>query len=355
MHQIFPPGVLTFVSRFVTGLLDTQTDLSRLSLPTQTTPPIPLSLRETRHRIVHRHLPTLAELKRAAQESLAWLWEHYWSHLDAFQMAPSAKRYPVSQREVQERLQGLLKTYIKERKAEIKAKSKKAVAAEVAAGSYLAIDAARDVKLGVLLDLLVQAKHILPAGKRLGASMEGAYIIWTSFFIAFAKVDTSFAQALTGRMVDVLSALSKEAKHVVQDADKEGMYEWALRLETSHEWRQARKRNPNMSDHVLSACFTKPTFWTLKLADSILKTQKDASVHDVEAWSVLLDAARNERNGPGGDETLRSKYMCASDGTELDCTDVPTTSSGRTSDGVVKKLRGPQRYTGLWRPQTLGG
>lgn len=335
MHLTTTAIILTFVSRFVTGLLDTQTDLSRLSLPSQTAPSIPLSLRETRHRIVHRRLPTLAELKRAAQESLAWLWEHYWSHMDALVTAPTWNHHAVSPRDLQERLQGLLRNYIKERKAEIKAKSKDAMAAERAVGSYLTIDAVRDVKLGALLGLLVEGKHVLPAGKKFGASMEGAYLIWTPFFLAFTRVDRSFAHALTRRMVYVLGALSKDSKHEEEDSEKEGMYNWVLRLENSGEWRETRKRDSTLQNDVLSICFTMPTFWTLKLADSILRIQKDASVHDVAAWSIILDAAKNECDDRGNDQPVPSEPLYA-------------------RDGMVKKSRGPQKYTGLWRSQPFG-
>jgi ribosomal biogenesis protein LAS1 len=169
----------------VTGLLDTQIDLARLSLPSQTTPLFPVSLRETRHRIVHRQLPSLAELKRAANESLDWLWEHYWSHLDAL-LAPAARAQQLDEREVKERLQGVLKSYVKERKAEIKSRSKHARAADSAVRNWVGIEAARRLKGKTLVHLLVAERNILPVGKKLGSSMEGAYLIWTPFVTALS-------------------------------------------------------------------------------------------------------------------------------------------------------------------------
>ncbi|KAL1604843.1 rRNA-processing protein las1 [Paraconiothyrium brasiliense] len=330
----------TAIARFVTGVLDTQTDLARLSSLSQTPPQIPVSLRETRHRIVHRHLPSLAELQRAAKESLEWLWEHYWSHLNAL-LAPAASARQLDEREVKERLQGMLKNYVKERKTEIKNRGKEARAADNAVGSCLAIGAPRDVKNSSLVDLLVPEKNILPVGKKLGSSMEGAYLIWAPFIMALGTVDPLFTEALIESMVDILSAPRNDAGSVEDDPVREGMCAWVVKL---LDQTKDRVRRGQLSDHALSMCLTTPTFWTLKLADSILK---DPSAPGRTSWLAVLEAARLD-----AEDEAQEPQAEEADQMELDA--IEAGSLVEQAIGIGEKIRGPQKYPGLWRPRPIG-
>ncbi|KAF1965647.1 Las1-domain-containing protein [Bimuria novae-zelandiae CBS 107.79] len=336
----------TAISRFVTGLLDTQTDLTRLALPSQATPLIPVTLRETRHRIVHRHLPSLAELKRATQESLDWLWEHYWSRLDAL-LAPTPTSHQLSQREVKERLQGILKTYVKERKVEIKSKSKNDRTADNAVGSYLTLGVPRDVKTRALLDHLVQEKNILPVGKKLGTSMAGAYLIWTPFLVSLSNTEASFLQGLTEHMVEVLSAPARKLGSVEEDPAREGMHDWLVHILSSAEWRDARRRGKTLLNDVLGLCFTTPTYWTLTVAATLLET---TDLPERKSWLAVLKAARNE-DVQEVEQPLPPKPINGPDGMEVDAIDAGLPVSVSNDVGIT---RGPQKYPGLWRPQPIG-
>lgn len=315
-------------------------------------PPIPVALREIRHRIVHRHIPSLAELKCAAQEGLDWLWQHYWSHLDALLAQAACTHQQLSSREIEERLQMILKAYVKERKAEIKGKNKNGKAGDTAVGTYLAIDMPGHVKMQKLLHLLVQEKQILPVGKRLGTSMEGAYLIWSPFLISLIKANAPFQQALTGRMVEVLSTRSRGSEMVEANAEQEGMHDWVVHIETSPEWQEARKRGTAIPNDVLGACFTTPTFWTLKLAETLISRVHIADPKATEAWLAVLDAARIEtshRQEGCGSPTIKVDAMDL-DGIHADSPALSLTAGKH----VVKKTGGSQKYPGLWRPQPIG-
>lgn len=43
---------------------------------------LPASFVELRHEATHRELPSLIVLRNAAQRSLEWLWNYYWSRID---------------------------------------------------------------------------------------------------------------------------------------------------------------------------------------------------------------------------------------------------------------------------------
>ncbi|KAK7192248.1 las1 protein [Paraphaeosphaeria sporulosa] len=340
----------TAISRFVTGILDTHSDLARLSLPAQTTPQFPVSLRETRHRIVHRHLPSLAELKRAANESLEWLWEHYWAHLDAL-LTSAGSAQQLDEPEVKERLQGVLKSYVKERKAEIKSRSKSPRAADNAVGGWLRIGAAGSVKGKILVHLLVAERNILPVGKKLGSSMEGAYLIWTPFVTALGTIDSLFLQTLTERMIGVLALPGRGTASVEEDPAMEGMCAWVVRMLDSAEWQQESQepRRRKLLDDVLGLCLSTPTFWTLKLAEDLLK---DGSVPGRKSWLEILGVAKEDAYEDDDAQALPPRSQAGPD--EMDVDDIEAESLVSESLSDTKQMRGPQKYPGLWRPRPIG-
>ncbi|KAF1957799.1 Las1-domain-containing protein [Byssothecium circinans] len=358
----------TTISRFITGLADTQTDLSRLRpsfFPPQTTLQFPLALRETRHCIVHRHLPSLAELKRAAKESLDWLWEWYWSHLDAaFANAGEdggLGKERLSEREVKERLQGALKAYVRARKNEVKSKAKESKAAGSAMASYDMLDVQVRMKHKILLELLVDEQAILPADKRFGTSMSGAFLIWTPFLTSLCKGVSGLLQLLLERMVYNMSVPTmKGMVDVEQDPARQGMHDWVVHMLSSPEWEEARgqrivgsmRRGQEwLVEYTLSQAFLTPMFWTLKLAESLLKDEK---LTGRESWIKILEAAKSEGAIDIDEEEQNVADLEPPEemGIELTQAALPITSS--KMEVTTVKLRGPQKKVGLWKPQPIG-
>ncbi|GAP89147.1 putative hydroxyacylglutathione hydrolase [Rosellinia necatrix] len=70
-------------SRFVTGLLDGQQDkLRKMSMYSiAKTIGLPATFVELRHQATHEQLPSLAKLRSAASNALAWIWDFYWKDL----------------------------------------------------------------------------------------------------------------------------------------------------------------------------------------------------------------------------------------------------------------------------------
>ncbi|KAI2484001.1 cell morphogenesis protein las1 [Pyrenophora tritici-repentis] len=259
----------TAISRFVTGLADTQIELTR-DRPSWFVPgkalQLPLALLETRHRIVHRHLPSLAELKRAAAESLEWLWEWYWSQLETAFSGANGEGEAVEYEEIgvettqvfKEKLQGLLKSYLKDRKAEIKSKTvghdgfnavSKAVSSYTTlCSTILNISGSSpppQIK-NITLHTLLDPKTILPTDRKLGSSMSGAFLIWTPLLLAFcSSPDPTTTPAtiplptLLAHMLEAMDAPSSRSPE--NDPVKEAWHDWVLHVLTSREWETARK------------------------------------------------------------------------------------------------------------------
>jgi ribosomal biogenesis protein LAS1 len=339
--------------RFITGLSDTQVELTRdrpsWFLPNQTIQ-FPLHLQETRHRIVHRHLPSLAELKRAAKESLDWLWEWYWSQLDAAFATPYGSEggeATLTYREIRERLQGVLKSYVKERKTEIKSRGKgvQAKAAESAVASHVFLSVPQSTKQNVLLELLVDEKAVLPTDKKMGTSMSGAFLVWSPFLLALCKAVPDSLLSLLNRIVGRLDC------SVESDPRKEGLYDWCIHILTSTEWKEIRQQKATtsnsrntetrLSDYVLGLCFTSPTLWTLKLAENLIQ---DKHLPAREPWLAVLKAAQSEETETEMEAVVR---------TELPANAVENSNKAEKKE-TVTRLRGPQKRIGLWRPLSIG-
>jgi len=269
---------------------------------------------------VHRHLPSLAELKRAAAESLDWLWEWYWNHLDeAFKIDANAtaqgedEEMGVESRQlVRERLQSVLKTYVKERKNEVKNKRKESKAVSTALSSYnLRFSPSTTTTPSLqmqhlLLQLLVEEKMILPTDKKLGSSMSGAFLIWSPFLLAACTNTPAEAailpiSALITHMMQAMNAPPTSRAMVNPDLDpvREGLHDWILHILTSAEWIQARGSAASITEDMLGRCLSEPTTWNLKLAEKLLR---DADVPNLQSWRAVLDAARAEGNVVGGTE-----------------------------------------------------
>ncbi|KAF2873820.1 Las1-like-domain-containing protein [Massariosphaeria phaeospora] len=359
----------TAVSRFITGISDTQTELAR-SRPVWfapgTTLQFPQSLLETRHCIVHRHLPTLYELKRAAKESLDWLWEWYWSHLDIAFAADKQRGgggaphenagQAISSKEVKDRVQSLLKTYVRERKSEIKTRQGKrdgSKAADAAVASFCFHNPAANQ--GVLAALLVDDKALLPADRKFGTSMSGAFLIWTPFLRAVTAALPPLLDIMVTRMLAIMNGSPRNSStedHPVREA----LYLWLLHILSSGEWREARKKTSQhgVVTELLGTLFTSPTYWNLRLARALLENE---DLPDRAAWMPVLEAATSEDAMEVDGERGASATAVGED-TEVEnmATALPASENTVTNgnSGRIEKLRGPQKVVGLWRPQPIG-
>ncbi|KAL6704278.1 rRNA-processing protein las1 [Coniothyrium glycines] len=339
----------TAISRFVTGLADTQIELTRdrpAWFPPGKSLQLPLPLMEVRHRIVHRHLPTLGELKRAANDSLDWLWEWYWSQLDhAFPSSAALEGDTEPDTLVRERLQSLLKTYVRERKSEIKTRSKDARAAATALANYTQRYGANKTTTHsaeqaqrTLLRLAVHEKMMLPAEKKLGSSMSGAFLIWDPFWLALCPavipVRSLLAQIIAAMNHPEDSSATPSTTTMTTDPaldpTREGLHDWAAHILCSQPW--ARVAAAQARERVLADLFSEPTTWNVRLAGTVLER---GDVGHVQQWRAVLDAAVKE----GAVE---------SDGEEA-------ASEQAAKGAVVKgKISGPTKVMGLWRPRPLG-
>ncbi|EUC46235.1 hypothetical protein COCMIDRAFT_93388 [Bipolaris oryzae ATCC 44560] len=360
----------TALSRFVTGLADTQIDLTRDRpswFPAGKSLQLPLSLLETRHRIVHRHLPSLAELKRAAADSLEWLWEWYWRQLDyAFETGGAGDGEAgdefgsETRAAIKEKLQAVLKSYVKERKNEIKQRRQDNKAAQTALSTFTLHFSANKPTQRILLDLLVDEKMILPTDKKLGSSMSGAFLIWTPLLTALCTSSTLPLNALITRLLDHLSPFKVSSTHyhhtsTTPDSEnpiKEAIYTWLSHMLTSSDWASARRiaaSAEKLHEEALVRIFSAPCFWACKLAEALLDK---GDVANAEAWRAVLDAARGEGEGEGEEE---GGEMDVDVEDEVEVESIAAALPVRRVGGdMQKKIQGPVKVLGMWKARPIG-
>ncbi|KAF1921382.1 Las1-like-domain-containing protein [Ampelomyces quisqualis] len=337
----------TALSRFITGLADTQIDLIRDKpswFPPGKTLQLPYPLLEIRHRIVHRHLPSLAELKRAAQDSLDWLWEWYWAQLDhAFGPSqPTNSDDAAAALEgtevVHEKLHSTLKTYVKERKNEIKSHRKDSKAAESALSTYTLRFSPATSSLpshrttNILLNLLVSEKMILPADKKFGSSMSGAFIIWDPVLLALCTAGMVSVSRLLGSLTAAMNAPANASTTMNIDVDpaRQGWCEWITHILCAETW---AAHQDALVERVLAECFSDPVYWNVKVAERLLEDGRVA--REKEGWLAVLMAAKGEGMHVHVDVDVQ----------------------GEVATQVKKpkeKIRGPTKVVGMWKARPIG-
>src|SRR5690242_9507875 len=358
-------------SRFITGYLDTQIDLTRDRpswFPAGKSLQPPTSLLEVRHCIVHRRMPSLGELKRAAQAALDWLWEWYWGQLESAFGLPAT--YSVDNGDstlengVSDKLQSVLKTYVKARKQEIKSKRRSdlCTAASRALSTYNLRFSPTGTTLPststqtALLRLLVEDDQILPADKKLGSSMSGAFLIWNPLLLSFATTSPQLFADLFKMVVQEMNRTNRKAE------EREGMCEWAAHILTSADWRSARgSKEKTMREKILGDCMTELGTWNLRLAERIVESMNEK---EGELWRAILDASRGETDGEAmvvdrieqeGNKEKKLEVAVSAEQTVEPLPDVRTAQAAEHSDSsAVEKIKGPQKMVGLWKPKPIG-
>jgi ribosomal biogenesis protein LAS1 len=378
--------------RFITGFTDTQLDLRRSHPPWLSSSPItdpttfltfPPHLLETRHNIVHRHLPPLFVLKKAALQSLDWLWEWYWSRLDTALSYPytpadggsnqnpamrnNSNGNPANVGESKDKqVPTILKSYLRQRKSELKARpSKKSSSPSSSAAAQTALSTlssslpitdttptpTQTNKL--LLDALIKDRSILPATRALGSStstnnMAGAFLIWDPLLVQLSSSSSSFLPSFLDAALEVVSPAP------AHQTVKEAFVEWILHILTAPAFRDSESGagQRKLIEYTLQSALSRAGTWDLRLAERVLGECGDDGV--VDTWRAVLDAAVAEGEGQGGDAMdVGMEEVVPVVG--------PTSSEKKEEDGgkvgteqLQGKLRGPQKYVGLWRPQAIG-
>lgn len=288
------------------------------------------------------------------------MWTWYWSQLDyAFGIRNVESDGEVEPQEViREKLSVILKTYVKERRNEIKTRKKDLRAAENALSTYnlrfapSSTSTPSEKTQQLLIQLLIGDKMMLPTDKKLRSSMSGAYLVWSPLLLAFCTASPpilpihTLLNSIRSNMNT--NTTSWEVVHVESDPVREGMSDWIFYILTSEEWALARaKQDKALLEDTFAQCFSEPTFWNLHLATALLGSE---NIPNREQWTAVLQAAKSEG------EVLEEENAEAMD------VDVDNLNKGlavgeaRVEDIIPtkEKISGPRKVLGMWKPKPIG-
>jgi ribosomal biogenesis protein LAS1 len=319
-------------------------------------------------------MPSLALLKRASLTALEWLWDWYWTQLDAaFGLASSLPTASADQDIGSlDKLHAILKAYVKARKQEIKAKRRLDLCASAANAwasytSRFSPDGGTTLPStdtqNALIELLVAEPHasIVPADRKKGSSMAGAFLVWSAFLrLCCVNSPTFFGQLREKVTVEMNSTRSEE--------HKEALCEWAVHMLIDRDWKEARgSAERSVREKVLGECVTELGPWNLRLAEGIVGALDEG---ERDMWTAILDASRTESEvGFGGVGSVEKGETVGREGEmevdvqseeESDVEALTIAEDGREGAPAAaivsteEKIRGPQKVVGLWKPKPIG-
>jgi ribosomal biogenesis protein LAS1 len=256
---------------------------------------------------------------------------------------------------LKEKLQSVLKSYVRARKTELKTRKSKALTSSTAAESALSAlslhtSLSNAKTRNAVLALLVGDRQILPATRKLGDNMSGAFLIWSPLLVRMSGASKGFLAALVEALGGVFSTQC-------DDAAKEAMYEWVVHVLTSADFTQSRKEaEGDVVQQTLETCFTHVTSWHLRVAEALLK---EDGIPDRKLWETLLDAAKNESMGKQSDNGAEGSREAKEAERDHDAMEVETehvTMEPRTKAHTIVKEKqcGPSKYVGMWKPRPIG-
>jgi len=319
-------------------------------------------------------MPSLVGLKRAARTALGWLWDWYWTQLDAaFGLASSLPTAALDQDTGSiDKLHSILKSYVKSRKQEIKAKRRADLCTSAATawstytlrfapsgGNTLPSTATQNA----LIELLVAepSASIVPADRKAGSSMAGAFLVWSLFLRLCCANSPTFFPQLRDRVTAEMNSQARSEEH------EEALCAWAVHMLVDREWCEARgSAERAIREKVLGECVTELGTWNLRLAEGIVGVLDDG---ERDMWTAILDASRTESGGGVGvvGAVEKEETMDKEDEMEVDVQSeeesvveaVPPAEDGKPEAPAAavstgEKIQGPQKVVGLWKPKPIG-
>ncbi|KAF2199676.1 Las1-domain-containing protein [Delitschia confertaspora ATCC 74209] len=324
------------IARFVTGFCDTRSNIERLTgapagngltqnMDTSAKElKLPVGLIETRHNIVHGELPPLSVLIKSAEQSLAWLWEWYWAKID--------DSYIHSSVQDTQDLAGALKSYVTERKAEIRNAGSKKEAGKSATSvktTKALLNGSQNLplKLQALAQVLVDENTIVPKNRAAGTPMLSAFTLWTPLLLSLSHSAPSFLRILTSSLIYAMGT-SPSASSAMGEVNprQEAMFEWLKHVLTSPTWSSVRelRRNERFVFDIKAELASDPSVWNVKLLEALAKDG------DTSVWGRIVNEVKSA-------DIVASEKIGVADGVK-----------GRNSSSCPARFRGPAMGFTRW-------
>ncbi|KAE8349701.1 glyoxylase [Aspergillus coremiiformis] len=261
--------------RFVTGLVDSKLHGQRKTMFQRAIDlGLPASFVELRHEATHRELPSLTVLRNAAQRSLEWLWDSYWVKIDLNAgFAAAGTVDGVDDEPIKAATRACLAQVAGEAGVSEPPRKKRRVQILSSVGTQL-VSVCKGSGRGsaVVSGVLLEDSILVPAGRRLGTSLDDEFAKWDYFLQVITDGCPGFLTALAEALVDALVFTGSATK---DNARCEGSYMWLDHILSSSQW-VSRRRLLSFA-YVRSACEQNSNHWTDMLKERIGNEDNDIS------------------------------------------------------------------------------
>ncbi|KAJ5152263.1 hypothetical protein N7492_010558 [Penicillium capsulatum] len=289
--------------RFVTGLVDSKIHGQRKTMFQRAMDlGLPASFVELRHEATHREPPSLVVLRKAAQRSLEWLWDHYWAGIDDVGEVSAVQHDgPQSLRRA---LVGTLQQLSTGTGSEPLRKKRKRDFDASVASQLVSICGSSSQGIRALPPVLLEEPILVAPARTLGEPLKEAFDKWDPVLLKITESDSSFLMYLTEELVHAL--VFDEAHSSSKDAIAEGIYLWLTHLLTSPSWEPHQAACPR--SYIHAACEETPNHWANLLKKHLQKRpDSNAGISRVPQATPSRSSKRVSLDGPESNlaQTLR--------------------------------------------------
>ncbi|TID19092.1 Las1-like protein [Venturia nashicola] len=344
----------TAFARFVTGTCDMgqNSAIKRSMYEMAEDKDMPETWVELRHEITHGQIPDLRVLEFSVDAALAWLWDKFWTNLDA----------PMEGNcEAQTDIRSVLRSFVASRKEEIKS-SQPASRESCATTTRKLLRMCKNSERGMdkLISMLLEDKLMLrvPSQQRSARNMKPAYLIWDDLLQTIAAKRPSFYSTLTERL---LNGITHDSVNTEDEIRRTALIQWLHHMTTTSSWQKYWRPSEELRSTILERCITHPDSWSKRLARALLDGSDNNDFQ--EQWepyfeTSFLDVDSEDHEAPPPRYDL-SNNSANNVNHKPNMPSMPEEPRKHPSDikdmvSIHKADKGWRLWEGAWLPKPIG-
>ncbi|KAF2162149.1 hypothetical protein M409DRAFT_69359 [Zasmidium cellare ATCC 36951] len=295
-------------TRFVTGFCDIGRNKERSLEPSSMLDiakqiGMPVEFVALRHEATHEELPAVQRLVKAVDDGLQWLWTVYWSRLEE---PESGEMIAASMAKVKADARQILRGFRSRRREAVQSRKLRDDFSNIQSTvrASVALFGKSSAKMEAFASVLVEDRLLSPSKRELGASLEGAFVIWDDLLKFINREHHRFAMALVKALLEAISVRPGE------DTEKEACCMWVTHILHSEPWNHfvtALEKRLVRKDVVMWCCMH-PGPWTQRLGRDVLKAEDEEFVCD---WEDVFHASQLSVAGQDEDDAELGTWIRA--------------------------------------------
>ncbi|OQO10313.1 hypothetical protein B0A48_04671 [Cryoendolithus antarcticus] len=227
-------------TRFVTGFCDIGRNRERALEPSSMLEiarqiGMPAEFVALRHEATHEDLPSVQRLVAACEQALEWLWDVYWSKVDAVAVVVAKQAEAVDVAHVTVEARRVFRDFRGARRTALKKQGTHSQEARLvvteAAANLRSLCSNRAEATETAIAVLVADELLYPSERELGAPLGGAFMIWDDLLIDITDKSPSSLRVLTKTMFNRM--ISPAITRTTSDIGSDALFIWLAHIASS--------------------------------------------------------------------------------------------------------------------------